>query len=157
MTLRFRVFNDGFAFRYVLPKYGGRVSAYLTEEASRIRVAGIKSTTACRFLGNSGGNDPNYPYEGLYANYTSWQTLTETGDARYNAPTLVYNGTDYMLLSEADNRSFFCTSLMKAEEQEGEFSYSWTGQTKDYARTRRTASLAPCPSTPRGAWLSAAT
>ena len=133
MSIVFRLYDDGFAFRYVLPKYGGRVSAYLTEEASRIRVAGIKSTTACRFLGNSGGNEPNYPYEGLYANYTSWQTLTETGDARYNAPTLVYNGTDYMLLSEADNRSFFCTSLMKAEEQEGEFSYSWTGQTKDYA------------------------
>ena len=136
MNVLFRLYDDGFAFRYVIPKYGGRSTTNFTEEASRIRVAGIRSTTACRFLGNSGGNDPNYPYEGLYANYTSWQTLTQTGDARYNTPTLVYNGKDYMLISEADNRSIFCTSLLKAEEQTGEFSFSWTGQTKDYAEEK---------------------
>ena len=136
MNVLFRLYDDGFAFRYMLPRYGGHTTTYLTGEASRIRVAGIRSTTACRFLGNSGGNDPNYPYEGLYANYTSWQTLTETGDARYNTPTLVYNGKDYMLLSEADNRSIFCTSLLKAEQQAGEFSFSWTGQTKDYAEEK---------------------
>lgn len=136
MNVLFRLYDDGFAFRYMLPRYGGHTTTYLTGEASRIRVPGIRSTTACRFLGNSGGNDPNYPYEGLYANYTSWQTLTETGDARYNTPTLVYNGKDYMLISEADNRSIFCTSLLKAEEQTGEFSFSWTGQTKDYAEEK---------------------
>ena len=136
MNVLFRLYDDGFAFRYMLPRYGGHTTTHLTGEASRIRVAGIRSTTACRFLGNSGGNDPNYPYEGLYANYTSWQTLTETGDARYNTPTLVYNGKDYMLLSEADNRSIFCTSLLKAEQQAGEFSFSWTGQTKDYAEEK---------------------
>ena len=136
MNVLFRLYDDGFAFRYMLPRYGGHTTTYFTEEASRIRVSGIRSTTACRFLGNSGGNDPNYPYEGLYANYTSWQTLTETGDARYNTPTLVYNGKDYMLLSEADNRSIFCTSLLKAEQQAGEFSFSWTGQTKDYAEEK---------------------
>ena len=136
MNVLFRLYDDGFAFRYVIPRYSGHTTTYFTEEASRIRVAGIRSTTACRFLGNSGGNDPNYPYEGLYANYTSWKTLTETGDARYNTPTLVYNGKDYMLLSEADNRSIFCTSLLKAEQQAGEFSFSWTGQTKDYAEEK---------------------
>ena len=133
MTVLFRLYDDGYAFRYVIPKGGSHSVAYLTDEASRIRVANWKSCAACRFLGNSGGNDPNYPYEGLYAWYNDWQTLRETGDARYNSPTLVYNGTDYLLISEADCRSFFCTSLTKAEEQEGEFSYSWTGATKDYA------------------------
>lgn len=132
LNVQFRLYDDGFAFRYVIPKIGGRVTAVLTDEASRIRVANFRRCTACRFLGNSGGNDPNYPYEGLYENYTNWSTLTETGDARYNTPTLVYNGKDYLLISEADNRSIFCTSLMKAEQQKGEFSYSWTGQTKDY-------------------------
>ena len=136
MTVLFRVYDDGFAFRYVIPKYKGHVSAYFTDEASRIRVANINYTLACQFLGNSGGNDPNYPYEGLYTKYTNWQTLRETGDARYNSPTLVFNGTDYFLISEADCRSFFCTSLTKVEEQEGEFSYSWTGQTKDYAEDK---------------------
>ncbi|MBO4550615.1 MAG: glycoside hydrolase family 97 catalytic domain-containing protein, partial [Bacteroidaceae bacterium] len=133
MTVLFRVYDDGFAFRYMIPKSASRTSAVFTSEASRIRVANIKNVLACQFLGNKGSNDPNYPYEGLYTNYTDWQTLRETGDARYNSPTLIYNGTDYLLISEADCRSFFCTSLTKVEEQKGEFSYSWTGQTKDYA------------------------
>ena len=136
MIVLFRVYDDGFAFRYHIPKYKGHSIAYFTEEASRIRIPNINSVLACRFLGNSGGNDPNYPYEGLYTEYTNWQTLRETGDARYNSPTLIYNGTDYFLISEADCRSFFCTSLTKVEEQEGEFSYSWTGQTKDYAEDK---------------------
>lgn len=140
----FRVYDDGFAFRYVMPKYG-HTSAYLTGEASRIRVANISSTTACQFLGNTGGNDPNYPYEGLYTRYTNWQTLVETGDGRYNSPTLVYNGKDYLLISEADCRSFFCTSLTKAEEQKGEFSYSWTGATKDYAEEKTYRISCPLP------------
>ena len=133
MDVLFRLYDDGFAFRYVLPKSGAHSKAYLTGEASRIRVANIVSTLACQFLGNKGSNDPNYPYEGLYTNYTDWQTLLDTGDRRYNSPTLVYNGTDYLLISEADCCSFFCTSLTRAEEQEGEFSFRWTGQTKDYA------------------------
>lgn len=133
LKVLFRVYDDGFAFRYILPKYDDHTTAVLFSEASRIRVANIVSTTACRFLGNSGGNDPNYPYEGLYTNYTDWNTLVNTGDGRYNSPTLVYNGKDYLLISEADCRSFFCTSLTKAEPTKGEFSYSWTGQKKDYA------------------------
>ena len=136
LNVMFRLYDDGFAFRYMIPKNSGHSTAVLTDEASRIRVANIASTTACRFLGNSGGNDPNYPYEGLYTRYTDWTTLRTTGDARYNSPTLVYNGKDYLLISEADCRSFFCTSLTKAEEQEGEFSYSWTGATKDYAEEK---------------------
>lgn len=132
-TVLFRVYDDGFAFRYLIPQYGSHKSATLIGEGSRIRVSNYSNCTACRFLGNQGGNDPNYPYEGLYDKYTTWTTLTSTGDARYNTPTLVYNGKDYLLLSEADNRRIFCTSLMKAEATKGEFSYSWTGSTKDYA------------------------
>jgi alpha-glucosidase len=135
-TVVFRLYNDGFAFRYIIPRYGGHTSVVLTDEASLIRVNNFKNCQACRFLGNSGGNDPNYPYEGLYTQYTSWSTLTSTGDGRYNSPTLVYNGKDYLLISEADNRSIFCTSLTKAEEEVGTFSYSWTGATKDYAEEK---------------------
>ena len=145
LNVLFRLYDDGFAFRYVIPKPDSRSAATLTEEASRIRVANISSTTACRFLGNSGGNDPNYPYEGLYTKYTDWSTLVQTGDGRYNSPTLVYNGKDYLLISEADCRSFFCTSLTKAEEQVGEFSYSWTGQTKDYAEEKAHRITCPLP------------
>ena len=145
LTVMFRVYDDGFAFRYMIPKYSGHSSALLTGEASRIRVTNWKSCAACQFRGNSGSNDPNYPYEGLYTQFSSWQTLLETGDRRYNSPTLVYNGKDYLLISEADCRSFFCTSLTKAEETVGEFSYSWTGATKDYAeeKTYRITCLLP--------------
>ena len=136
LTVMFRVYDDGFAFRYLMPRYG-RTSAVLTDEASRIRVANWKSCAACQFLGNKGGNDPNYPYEGFYTQFSSWQTLLETGDRRFNSPTLVYNGKDYLLISEADCRSFFCTSLTKAEDEVGEFSYSWTGETKDYAEEKQ--------------------
>ena len=132
LEVLFRVYDDGFAFRYIIPKYN-HSSTILSEEFSRIRVANWKRCAACQFLGNSGSNDPNYPYEGLYTQFSNWQTLLDTGDRRYNSPTLVYNGTDYLLISEADCRSSFCTSLTKAEEQVGEFSYSWTGATKDYA------------------------
>ncbi len=138
----FRVYDDGFAFRYAIPK-SGHTSAILVGEASRIRVADIVSTTACQFRGNEGSNDPNYPYEGLYTRYTQWRTLVETGDGRYNSPTLVFNGKDYLLISEADCRSSFCTSLTKAEEQVGEFSFSWTGATKDYADEK--SYRIPCP------------
>ncbi|MBP3711221.1 MAG: glycoside hydrolase family 97 catalytic domain-containing protein [Bacteroidaceae bacterium] len=131
LEVRFRLYDDGFGFRYVLPRMG-HSTAILTGEASRIRVGDIKSTTACQFLGNQGGNDPNYPYEGFYQRYTSWDDLKGTADGRFNSPTLVWNGTDYLLISEADCRSSFCTSLTKAEETVGEFSYSWTGATKDY-------------------------
>ena len=145
MTVLFRLYDDGFAFRYVIPKYNGHTNAFFTEEASRIRIADWKSCAACQFRGNAGSNDPNYPYEGLYTQFSSWQTLLDTGDRRYNSPTLVFNGTDYLLISEADCRSFFCTSLTKAEEQVGEFSYSWTGATKDYADEKTYRISCPLP------------
>ena len=135
-TVVFRLYNDGFAFRYIIPKYGGHLSSVFTDESSLIRVNNFSNCHACQFLGNSGGNDPNYPYEGMYTKYTNWTTLVQTGDGRFNAPTLVYNGKDYLLISEADNRGYFCTSLTKAEEETGTFSYSWTGQTKDYAEEK---------------------
>ena len=143
MNVLFRVYDDGFAFRYEIPKYK-HTNVILTGEASRIRVANISSTTACQFIGNKSSN-PNYPYEGLYTKYTNWETLRTAGDARFNSPTLIYNGKDYLLISEADNRSFFCTSLTKAEEQKGEFSYSWTGATKDYAEEKSYRISCPLP------------
>ena len=52
LIVMFRVYDDGFAFRYQIPKYGGHTSAILTGEASRIRVANWKNCTACQFRGN---------------------------------------------------------------------------------------------------------
>ena len=36
-TVQFRLYDDGFAFRYVIPKYGSNVKVILTGEASRVK------------------------------------------------------------------------------------------------------------------------
>ena len=131
LGVEFRLYDDGFAFRYVIPKTTAHSLTSLTGEASRIRMNKFKNCLACKFRGNI--QDPNYPYEGKYALYNTWSTLTAAGDARFNSPTLAYDGTNYMLISEANNNGDFCLSLTKAEADTGEFSYSWTGSTKDYA------------------------
>lgn len=135
-TVQFRLYDDGFAFRYVIPtpKVGTLSNVVLTEEASRIRMADFSNSLACKFIGNI--QSPNYPYEGHYDLYTNWASLLQAGDRRFNAPMLAYDGKDYLLLSEADNRGIFCASLVKAENREGEFSFAWTGAVKDYAKDK---------------------
>ena len=134
-TVQFRLYDDGFAFRYIIPKYGSNVKVPLTDETSLIRVSNFKECLAFKFRGNI--QDPDYPYEGYYTRYTTWASLVAADDDRFNSPTLVYNGTDYMLLSEANNSGIFCTSQIKAEPLVGTFSYAWTGETKDYAEDKQ--------------------
>ncbi len=133
-TVQFRLYDDGFAFRYVIPKVKSLTNVVLTEEASRIRMADFSNSLACKFIGNI--QSPNYPYEGHYDLYTNWNSLLQAGDRRFNAPLLASDGKDYLLLSEADNRGIFCASLVKAENREGEFSFAWTGAVKDYAKDK---------------------
>lgn len=133
-TVQFRLYDDGFAFRYVIPEVKSLTNVVLTEEASRIRMADFSNSLACKFIGNI--QSPNYPYEGHYDLYTNWNSLLQAGDRRFNAPTLASDGKDYLLLSEADNRGIFCASLVKAENREGEFSFAWTGAVKDYAKDK---------------------
>ncbi|MGN1256586.1 MAG: glycoside hydrolase family 97 catalytic domain-containing protein [Bacteroidaceae bacterium] len=142
-TVQFRLYDDGFAFRYVLPKYGSNVKVSLTGETSRIRVNSFKDCLAFKFRKNI--QDPDYPYEGHYAKYSTWSSLVAAEDDRFNSPTLVSDGTDYMLISEADNRGIFCTSLIKAEPTVGEFSYAWTGETKDYAEDKEQTIVCTLP------------
>ena len=61
-TVQFRLYDDGFAFRYVIPKSRSLSRVVLTEEASRIRMANFSNSLACKFIGNI--QSPNYPYEG---------------------------------------------------------------------------------------------
>lgn len=145
LTVQFRLYDDGFAFRYLLPKYGSNSRVTLTGEASRVRVANFSHCLACHFLGNI--QTPNYPYEGLYTRYNTWASLTGAADDRFNAPTLVSDGTDYLLLSEANNSGIFCTSLIKAESTAGEFSYAWTGDSKDYAGDKEQSMIMSLPVT----------
>ena len=134
-TVQFRLYDDGFAFRYVIPKVNSLTNVVLTEEASRIRMADFSNSLACKFIGNI--QSPNYPYEGHYDLYTNWNSLLQAGDRRFNAPLLAYDGKDYLLLSEADNSGIFCASLVKAENSKGEFSFAWTGEVKNYAEDKK--------------------
>ena len=142
-TVQFRLYDDGFAFRYVIPKSRSLSRVVLTEEASRIRMANFSNSLACKFIGNI--QSPNYPYEGHYDLYTTWSALLQAGDRRFNAPTLASDGQDYLLLSEADNRGIFCSSFVKAEKRKGEFSFAWTGEVKDYAEDKKQSVICALP------------
>lgn len=142
-TVQFRLYDDGFAFRYVIPKSRSLSRVVLTEEASRIRMANFSNSLACKFIGNI--QSPNYPYEGHYDLYTTWPALLQAGDRRFNAPTLASDGQDYLLLSEADNRGIFCSSFVKAENRKGEFSFAWTGEVKDYAEDKKQSVICALP------------
>lgn len=142
-TVQFRLYDDGFAFRYVIPKSRSLSRVLLTEEASRIRMANFSNSLACKFIGNI--QSPNYPYEGHYDLYTTWSALLLAGDRRFNAPTLASDGQDYLLLSEADNRGIFCSSFVKAENRKGEFSFAWTGEVKDYAEDKKQSVICALP------------
>lgn len=142
-TVQFRLYDDGFAFRYVIPKSRSLSRVVLTEEASRIRMANFSNSLACKFIGNI--QSPNYPYEGHYDLYTTWSALLQAGDRRFNAPTLASDGQDYLLLSEADNRGIFCSSFVKAENRKGEFSFASTGEVKDYAEDKKQSVICALP------------
>ena len=124
-SLEFRLYNDGFGFRYMIPTQKGAQEMEVTGEASRICINDFESCLACRYIGNA--HSPNYCYEGFYKRY-AWDELTE-GDSRTNAPTLVETKDGYVLLSEANSISNYSAALIKAEADKGEFSFSY-GDTK---------------------------
>lgn len=130
-TVEMRLYDDGFAYRYLLPAYDGDSSMQVTEDSGRVRVAGLQWCLGCRFADNPIGNNPNYPYEAAYARY-DWPQLTALPDARLNAPALLHNGSEYLLLSEADNRGIFSASLLLPCSSRGEFAYCFAGEHKDY-------------------------
>ncbi|MBR3547649.1 MAG: glycoside hydrolase family 97 catalytic domain-containing protein [Bacteroidaceae bacterium] len=132
-TVQFRVYDDGFAFRYVIPRQHNRSQLTVKEEKSRIKVSDFSYCIACQFIDNK--QSPNYPYEGLYKRYT-WDQLNSLSDKRLNAPALISNGKDYLLLSEAANVGTYCAALLKAESDTGTFSFSPTGNQKDYAEDK---------------------
>lgn len=130
-TVEVRAYDDGFAYRYLLPSHDGVGSVDVTDDAGRVRVAGLQWCLGCRFKDNPIGNNPNYPYEAAYARY-DWAQLSSLPDARLNSPALLYNGSDYLLLSEADNRGIFSASMLLPCQADGEFAYCFAGEHKDY-------------------------
>lgn len=142
LSVLFRLFDDGVAFRYEVPAKGDLSTITVTDEKSRLCVADFRSCLGCRFIGNI--QEPNYPYEGLYANY-NWTQLTDS-DPRLNAPALITNGDEYILLSEAANLDNWCTSLLRAESAVGTFSWFCTGDhRKGFAEDKPLTLETPLP------------
>ena len=131
LTVLFRLYDDGFAFRYELPKKGTLSQTLVTGEASRIRVGDFKYCLGSRFNHPDDYTRPNIPYESNYGRY-AWSDMQGHGhDARLNAPVLVGAGSEFMLISEAANVGSYSTALLRAEEEEGAFSFAYSGDTKD--------------------------
>lgn len=127
MGILLRAYDDGFAYRYTLPGDGGAASATILEDAGRICVSNFVYCLGSRFNRSEDYYHPNYAYESNY-NVYAWAGIHTAGkDCRLNAPALVKTGETYLLLSEAGNASNTCTSLLRAEEKVGEFSYALTG------------------------------
>lgn len=133
ISLLFRLYNDGFAFRYVLPKKGNATRAQIQSEASRVRVGGFRTCVASRFDNSADYYHPNIPYESNIGQHT-WAAL-RSQDPRVNAPALVSTTTGtYLLLSEAENIGTYSTAMLQAEKATGEFSFAYSGDQFDMDR-----------------------
>lgn len=145
MTVLMRLYDDGFAYRYVLPKKGSIEQVRVTGDAGRVCVSSFNYCLACKFNNPGDYCAPNYAYESNYGRYT-WADLYGAGkDSRMNTPALVNAGGTFMLLSEAANVTGTCTALLKAESARGEFSFACTGNTKDYLEDKEQSLLVSLP------------
>ena len=131
LSVLFRLYDDGFAFRYEIPRKENLSRIQIKDEASRIKVKGLKYCLGSRFNHPDDYTRPNIPYESNYGTYT-WSEMQGHGhDARLNAPALAITGSEFILISEAANVGTYSTALLRAESEVGEFSFAYSGDTKD--------------------------
>lgn len=112
LTVRFRVFDDGVAFRYEL----GSVPGSLTADNTEIN---INQFTRCWAQEYDEGYSAYYPAR-------SWAALSNNGG--YCGAMLVQSGTQYLLLSEADV-SRMAGSRLYPGETNGSVRYVLEGNT----------------------------
>lgn len=137
LSLLMRVYDDGFAYRYALPKKGTITQTTITADIGRVRLNHFDYCLGSFFNRPGEYYAPNYPYESNYKRL-SWTDLSGEGkDSRLNAPALVYANDTYVLMSEAANVSNTSTALLKAEATEGEFSFAYAGNDKDYLEDKQ--------------------
>lgn len=142
LTVQFRMYDDGFAYRYVVPKYGTHTSVSVESDESRLALQGVKSCVCSRFaLGN---DNYNYNYEANYGQYT-WTQMLQPSDRRVCTPVLMQGEDEYLLVSEAANTSDFSASLLMPQDTPGTFAFSIAGENKDYAtiKTQRVVCTLP--------------
>ena len=111
----FRVFNEGFAYRY---QVDGKESGSLRQELSEVAVNDFKIAWSQKYNAN---------YETTY-NRKNWAMTLEQSAEGQGSPVLVEtNGSCYLLLTEAANTGSYATSRLMPAEATGCYYYKPEG------------------------------
>lgn len=111
----FRIFNDGFAFRYDVS--GGTGKANLSKESSEINISELECSWAQKY---------HHDYTWYYERRV-WD-FSDLGDTRkLNTPALVKKGNIYMLITEAENNGTYAASELIPNQTFGSFRFNPVG------------------------------
>lgn len=113
INVAFRVFNDGFAFRYIIPRVSGTVEVLL--ENSVININNFEYSWAQDYH-----NDYSW-----YYNKRDWATTSTQRE--FCAPVLVQSASTNFLITEAANFGTFASSKIVANTKNGSFQYQQVG------------------------------
>lgn len=109
----FRVFNDGFAFQYQIPRVSGTAEVF--QENSLINIKGFQYSWAQDYH-----NDYSW-----YYNKRDWATTSTQRE--FCAPVLVQSEFTNLLITEAANTGTYATNKVVANTQNGSFQYQQVG------------------------------
>lgn len=113
ISVVFRVFNDGFAFRYAIPRETGTVEVFL--ENSVININNFEYSWAQDYH-----NDYSW-----YYNKRDWATTSTQRE--FCAPVLVQSSFTNFLITESANVGTYATSKIVANTQNGSLKYQQVG------------------------------
>ncbi|MDR0505288.1 MAG: glycoside hydrolase family 97 catalytic domain-containing protein [Dysgonamonadaceae bacterium] len=101
LQIIFRAYNDGVAYRYVLPGSGATT---VSQEISEINIAAFDKCWGMEYAA---------PYEKHFP-ARDWTATSSVPNNEFCAPVLVKTGENYCLLTEAANFGDYCTSKIKS-------------------------------------------
>lgn len=113
INLVFRLYNDGFAFRYAIPRESGSLD--VVQENSEINIAGFQNSWAQEYR-----KDYSWYYD--KRDWTSTSTQSE-----FSAPVLVQSVFTNMLITEAANFGTYAASKIIANTRNGSFRFQPVG------------------------------
>lgn len=130
----FRIYDEGVAFRYQLPRYDGKISATVLREKSEIHVHDFDICWGGKFASKKEDNSYSYHYNyESYFDRRAWADMI-TDDTRFLAPLMVRDkSNNYYLITEAANFGTYSASLIDARQTTGLFGFVQAGNnTRDY-------------------------
>lgn len=124
----FRVYDDGVAFRYELPRYNGLIKATVLQEKSEIYIPDYATSWGMKFAALKDDNSYNYHfnYEEYYVKRAWSDVLTD--DTRLLAPLMVRDkSNNYILITEAANFGTYSVSMIEGRDSIGLFGFVQAG------------------------------